>query len=206
MNRKAELEGAIGTGQIIPYFQPIVELRSGRLAGYEILARWHHPTRGMVPPNEFIPFAEAALLMPALTKALLVQAVGSWGELSLEVGLSINIAPSQLQDTQLLHMINQVALRASFPLDLLTIEITESALLDDLEQAQRAAIELKELGCKLALDDFGTGYSSLSHLQKLPFSSLKIDQSFVRSMVQHRDDRKIVGAVVGLGKALDSSS
>ncbi len=116
--------------------------------------------------------------------------------------LSVNVSPVQLRDRSLPSQIRRVAEQGAFPLDHLTIEITESALVDNLDLAGSIAIGLKDLGVKLALDDFGTGYSSLRNLQALPFDELKVDRSFVSSMIQNRDSRKIVAAVIGLGQSL----
>jgi len=116
--------------------------------------------------------------------------------------LAINISPVQLREASLPRLIQDLAEQSGFPLERLTIEITESALTDDLDRARMIVSALKDAGCKLALDDFGTGYSSLSHLQALPFDELKVDRSFVGSMTEKRDSRKIVAAVVGLGQSL----
>src|SRR5260370_41904802 len=115
------------------------------------------------------------------------------------VVLAVNVSPLQLHDPKLPGQIREAAAEAGFPLERLTIEITESALVNNLEGAKKIVGELKAMGCKLALDDFGTGYSSLLHLQALPFDQLKVDASFVKSMTNTRESRKIVAAVVGLG-------
>ena len=116
--------------------------------------------------------------------------------------LAVNVSPLQLRELSLSAQIRDAAVAANFPLDHLTIEITESALLNDLGRARTIACQLKGMGCRLALDDFGTGYSSLRHLQALPFDELKIDASFVRWMTKTRDNRKIAAAIVGLGHSL----
>jgi PAS domain S-box-containing protein len=132
----------------------------------------------------------------------LLQAFAIAAALQKNIELSVNISPLQLRDHSLPEQIRQLAEEGAFPLNQLTIEITESALIDNLEQASSIASELKRLGVKLALDDFGTGYSSLRSLQALPFDEIKVDHSFVNSMLLDRDSRKIVAAVIGLGQSL----
>lgn len=199
---KAELRRALKNGEIVPYFQPLVEIRTGSLLGFEVLARWPHPQRGSIHPDEFIPIAEQAGLIGDLTKTILLQAFAATAALEKNLHLSVNVSPTQLRDRSLPQQIRRIAEQGSFPLDHLTIEITESALVDNLDLAGSIATELKDLGVKLALDDFGTGYSSLRNLQALPFDELKVDRSFVSSMIQDRDSRKIVAAVIGLGQSL----
>jgi PAS domain S-box-containing protein len=199
---KTELQKAIQRAEVIPYFQPLVEIRSGVLSGFEVLARWPHSHRGTVHPDEFIPIAEEAGLIGELTQTILLQAFAATAALKRNLHLSVNISPIQLRDHSLPEQIRRAAIEGNFPLDHLTVEITESALVDNLELAGSIATELKRLGVKLALDDFGTGYSSLRNLQALPFDELKVDRSFVSSMIQNRDSRKIVAAVIGLGQSL----
>lgn len=197
-----QLCSALDKRKIVPFFQPLVHIRTGALSGFEVLARWHDPDHGMVPPDEFIPIAEKAGLIARLTESILLQAFASTIALQSNLHLSINVSPIQLRDDSLPDQIRRAAEQASFPLNQLTIEITESALMDNLEQAGSIATELKRLGVKLALDDFGTGYSSLRNLQALPFDQIKVDRSFVDSMACNRESRKIVAAVVGLGQSL----
>ena len=191
------LQGALDRDEFFPVFQPIVELRTGRLTGFELLARWRHAT-----PDEFIPWIEAGGLSSRLTQTLLGKAFSSIPLLQSSLHLSCNLSPIQLQNCEIPALIASCAEQGKFPLDRLTLEVTESALLKDLPRANAIAHELKQLGSRLALDDFGTGYSSLLHLQSLPFDKLKVDRSFVSSMTEVRESRKIVAAVVGLGQSL----
>ncbi|MGI4756499.1 MAG: EAL domain-containing protein [Janthinobacterium lividum] len=202
MNLRLELKKGITSGDVIPHFQPIVDLRSGGITGFEILARWNYASSGLISPGEFIPVAEEEGLIPLMTETLLRHALRFWQDLPAEATLSLNISPTQLQGNGLAGMIEAVAREVLFPLERLTLEVTESALLGNLDAALAALSPLKRAGCKLALDDFGTGYSSLTYLRSLPFDILKVDQSFVRTMATLREDRKIVGAVIGLGKSL----
>jgi PAS domain S-box-containing protein len=193
---------AIDNHEIVPWFQPIVDLRTGLLSGFEVLARWHHPQRGMVPPSEFIPLAESTALIGPLMESLLAQAFEGAADLPKHLTLSVNVSPLQLRDRFLPEQMQRAVERGGFSFQKLIVEITESALVLDLDLGARIAKELKALGAQLALDDFGTGYSSLRHLQALPFDKIKIDASFVQSMTSQRESRKIVAAVVGLGHSL----
>jgi PAS domain S-box-containing protein len=197
-----DLRGALESNEIVPYFQPLVELRTGLLRGFEALARWQHPQRGLISPNEFIPLAEKSGLQGLLTGKLLTAVFAAAKDIPHHLTLSVNISLTQLTDLSLPRHIRSAAEHAKFPLHRLILEITESALVGNTEHAARIATELKEQGSRLALDDFGTGYSSLRHLQLLPFDELKIDASFVRSMTHTRESRKIAAAIVGLGNSL----
>lgn len=197
-----DLRRALENNEIVPYFQPLVELRTGLLRGFEALARWQHPQRGLIAPNEFIPLAEKSGLHGLLTGKLLSAVFAAAKDIPDHLTLSVNISLTQLTDLTLPRHIWSAAEHAKFPLHRLILEITESALVGNTEHAARIATELKEQGSRLALDDFGTGYSSLRHLQLLPFDELKIDASFVRSMTHTRESRKIAAAIVGLGNSL----
>lgn len=197
-----DLQRALDHGEFFPVFQPIVELRTGQLTGFELLARWRHATQAIIPPEEFIPRVEAGGLSARLTETLLQQAFASAPLIHCGLNLSVNLSPVQLQDLGIPALIAACAAQANFPLNRLTLEVTESALLKDLARANEIARKLKELGCRLALDDFGTGYSSLRHLESLPFDQLKVDRTFVGSITEVPESRKIVAAVVGLGQSL----
>ncbi len=180
----------------------MVELRTGQMTGVELLARWRPSTQSIVSPDKFIPQIEASGLSSRMTEALLRKAFGSEALVKSALRLAVNLSTHQLQDPGLPGMIAACAERGGFALDRITLEVTESALLEDMTRAKAVARELKQLGCSLALDDFGTGYSSLRHLESLPFDKLKVDRSFVGSMIAVRECRKIVAAVVGLGQSL----
>jgi PAS domain S-box-containing protein len=197
-----DLRSAIDNQEIVPWFQPIVDLRTGLLSGFEVLARWRHPQRGIVLPAEFIPLAERTALIGPLMDVLLVQACEAAAAFPGHLTLSVNVSPLQLRDRLLPEQMQGAMERGGFSFQKLIVEITESALVPNLDLAASIAKELKALGAQLALDDFGTGYSSLRHLQTLPFDKIKIDASFVQSMMSQRESRKIVAAVVGLGLSL----
>jgi EAL domain-containing protein (putative c-di-GMP-specific phosphodiesterase class I) len=197
-----DVRQALEKEAVVPCFQPIVELRTGNLAGFEVLARWQHPSLGLILPENFISLAEENGLIGELTHQILSKSFLAASGLPEPLSLAVNVSPIQLQYVSLPRQIYHAAWDYSFPLRRLTVEVTESALVNNLERARKIATELKDMGCALALDDFGTGYSSLTHLQALPFSKLKVDRSFVGSMTEKRGSRKIVAAVVGLGHSL----
>jgi PAS domain S-box-containing protein len=199
---EADVLRAFEEDEFYPVFQPIVELRTGQLAGLEVLARWRHKKLGEIGPDEFIPLVERNGLIDRLTRTILKSALAAPAVAGGALTLSVNVSPTQLLRPRLPERIAELAAESGFPLSRLMIEITESALLDDLSYAQGVTRDLKALNCRLALDDFGTGYSSLQHLSVLPFDELKVDRSFVSSMTVKRESRKIVAAVVGLGQSL----
>ncbi len=203
---EGELRQAIAADAIVPYFQPLVGLGSDRLIGFEMLARWPHPVRGMVSPAEFIPVAEELGLIGPMTEALLRRACRAAANWPDHVTVACNVSPLQLRDPDLPGMIAAILSETGFPARRLEIEVTESALVGDLALARSLLDQLKVLGVRLALDDFGTGYSSLRHLQLLPFDKLKIDASFVGAMGKDAESGKIVSAVVGLGHSLGLST
>ena len=199
---KDDLVCALERDELVPYFQPLVELRSSQVEAFEVLARWLSPDKGVVPPDDFIPSLEHHGMINDLTICLLRQTFLAARDVPQRITFSVNVSPAQLHDRRLPSIIAQMATEAEFDLRRLTVELTESALLEDLTLAGGVAAELKTHGIKLALDDFGTGYSSLLHLQALPFDEIKVDSSFVRTMVQSRQSRKITSAVVSLGHSL----
>lgn len=198
----ADVRSALEDDALVPCFQPIVELHSGRLTGFEVLARWKHPQLGLVLPENFIPLADESGLVGLLMRQILRKAFLSASLLPEPLMMSVNVSPTQLRDLGLPTQIREAAAEAGFPLKRLMVEITETGLIDNFERALQITRELKTIGCKLSLDDFGTGYSSLRHLQALPFDELKVDRSFVSSMTNTRESRKIVAAIVGLGRSL----
>ncbi|MEO3474924.1 EAL domain-containing protein [Roseomonas sp. CAU 1739] len=197
-----KLAAAVVDGRITPVFQPILALRDRSLVGFEVLARWHDPALGIVSPGIFIPIAERAGLLNALTSRLMRQGFRAALAWPGEFVLAFNISPTQLLDAGLPDLIRGAAATSSFPLARVHVEITESAILADDAAALRMVQELRAMGVGLALDDFGTGHSSLTRLQALRFTKLKLDASFVRSMLDDRHSRNIVCAVVGLGQNL----
>lgn len=197
-----DIRRGLQEGEFFPVFQPQVELRTGKLVGFEVLARWRRKRLGEISPEIFIPAVEKSGLIDRLTQVILRKTLASALLKGNNLTLAINASAGQLLNSQVPELLAAVFAEYGCALNRLIIEVTESALLEDLEQAQGTARALKELGCKLSLDDFGTGYSSLKHLHALPFDELKIDKAFVGSMLQNRQSRKIVASVIGLGQSL----
>ncbi|WP_370713092.1 putative bifunctional diguanylate cyclase/phosphodiesterase [Sphingomonas sp. IW22] len=197
------LRFAIPAGQIVPYFEQQVELATGALTGFEVLARWEHPTRGVIGPDQFIPIAEETGMIADLSLSIMQQAFVCARDWDPALMLSVNISPWQLRDPWLAQKIIKALTETGFPASRLEIEITESALFDNLALAQSIVGSLKNQGVRLALDDFGTGYSSLAHLRALPFDRIKIDKSFVTSINEAADSVAIVTAIVRLGESLN---
>ncbi|UYY77729.1 putative bifunctional diguanylate cyclase/phosphodiesterase [Sphingomonas sp. R1] len=197
------LRMAIPRQEIVPYFEQQVDLASGRLHGFEVLARWEHPSQGTIGPDHFIPVAEETGLIGELSLAIMRQAFHAARDWDPGLSLSVNISPVQLRDAWLAQKIIKVLTETGFPAHRLEVEVTESALFDNLALAQSIVGSLKNQGVRLALDDFGTGYSSLAHLRALPFDRIKIDKSFVLSINQNADSAAIVQAIVRLGESLN---
>ncbi|BBY65010.1 sensor domain-containing phosphodiesterase [Mycolicibacterium helvum] len=196
------LLSALANGGVEPFFQPIVSLDDGRVLGFEVLARWHDPRGGYIPPDRFIPIADRFGLLDRLLYQLMSTSFLIAADWPHNLFLGFNVSPTQLRNSELASRIAKAAMEASFPLSRVHIEITETGFIEDLTQPRRTLDKLINLGCTIAMDDFGTGYSSLTWLSTLPFSKIKIDASFVMAMHEHRQSRKIVAAVVGLGHSL----
>lgn len=199
---ESELRAAIPNGDIIPYFQPVIHLQTGDVAGFEVLARWPHRERGMISPMDFIPVAEDAGLVDAMFWALLAQACRKALDAPGEFVLAVNTSPSQVRDQWFPEKVLRTLRETKFPAQRLEIEVTESAMIGDVQRAKASLMSLKNQGVRIALDDFGTGYSSLFLLRELPIDKLKIDRSFVARVTTDRENATIVGALVGLGRAL----
>jgi EAL domain-containing protein (putative c-di-GMP-specific phosphodiesterase class I) len=197
-----EVRKALQEDRVVPVFQPLVNLREGIVGGFEVLARWDHTDHGLILPQNFIEVAEREGLIDGLTEQVLRRALGAAAQFREPPRLSVNISPLQLKNERLPATLRAIAEEAGYPVERLTIEITETALLEDVELARTRAKSIKDLGCRLSLDDFGTGYSSLHHLRSLPFDEMKIDRSFVASMAEERENRKIVAATIALGRSL----
>jgi diguanylate cyclase (GGDEF)-like protein/PAS domain S-box-containing protein len=201
LEMEAALRDALRTGAIEVHFQPVVSVTDGRVVECEALARWRD--RGVnVEPREFIPVAEDAGLIGALGRAVMTEAcrqVATWPE---GLSVSVNLSPRQLSQRDLVQMVEDVLAETGLRPERLCLEITESAMVDDLESARATLGALHRLGVRLSLDDFGTGYSSLLHLRRLPFHQLKVDCSFVGGLGQEPSDTAIVAGVVSLGHAL----
>lgn len=190
-------------GQFVPFYEPQVDLLTGEIVGFEVLARWEHPLEGIIGPDRFIPIAEEHGLIGRLSEQVMLSAFIQAVHWDPAIKLSVNIAPSQLSDSWLAQRIVRLLTEAGFPAERLVVEITESSLFSDLEMARAIVTGLKNQGIRLALDDFGTGFSSLAHLRALPFDVIKIDRSFVSQLDTDRESAAIVRAVTTLAEALN---
>jgi diguanylate cyclase (GGDEF)-like protein len=199
---EAEMKGAIEAGQIVPYYQPLVDLETSETVGHEVLARWKHPTRGLLLPETFIPIAEDTATIGEMTYALLTQALRDAKTWPQHLYLSINLSPRQISDPSLTHRILDLLAQASFPPHRLVVEITETAVVQKLDEAKRVLDALRRVGVRVALDDFGTGYSGLYHLRELQLDTIKIDRSFVSQMLAKPEEARIVKAILSLSQAL----
>ena len=189
-------------GQFVPYFEPQIDLATGQIVGFEVLARWIHPLSGVIGPDVFIPVAEEIGLIGRLSEHVIAEALREAAGWDPELKISVNISPYQLADGWLAQRIVKTLSDTGFPAERLVIEITESSLFADIELARTIVTSLKNQGIRLALDDFGTGFSSLAHLRSLPFDIIKIDRSFVTNINAKRESSAIVRAVTTLASAL----
>jgi diguanylate cyclase (GGDEF)-like protein len=199
---EAEIRAGIPAGQFVPYFQPQVDLGTRALRGFEVLARWDHPRRGLLEPETFFSIAESSGLICDLSLSVMRQAMFVAAKWDAPLNLAVNLSPVQLKDPLLPQRLTKVLLETGFPPQRLELEITERSLLGDLDLVVATIESLKNLGILISLDDFGTGYASLTKLQALPFDRIKIDRSFVISMAENAESAAIVGAIANLGASL----
>ncbi|MEI9984055.1 MAG: EAL domain-containing protein [Aliidongia sp.] len=197
-----ELRSAISAGEIHPFYQPLIDLKSGRIRGFEALARWTGTNLKAIGPDRFIPIAEDSGLIGQLTDVLLERACTDGQDWPDGLDLAFNVSPILLRDSSFCLRVLAILDRTGFAPARLELEITESALVRDLEAARAALRGLRDAGVRIALDDFGTGYSSLYHLRNFKVDGLKIDRGFVESMERDRESATIVRALIGLGEGL----
>ena len=204
----AELLGGLERGEFVEYYQPIVDIGSRRIVGVEALIRWHHPKRGLLMPNDFIAVAEATGLIGALDRWVLNEAcrqAKSWsddGVTDESFYMSVNISARHLQEVNIAGDIHDALAVSGLAAEALVLEVTETALIDDVDSATAILGSLKSLGVRIAVDDFGTGYSSLTHLVKFPLDIIKIDKSFIDRVVSGHGGETMVRAVVELAHTL----
>ncbi len=196
------LREGIAAGQLVPYYQPIVDLHTRQVRSVELLCRWKHPERGLLGPDRFIQLAEDTGLIGPLTMSLLRQACKDLARFPAHWRLSFNVAPQQIQDETLVPALLAQLREAGVPPQRLDVELTETALVNDTARAREVILALKRAGMTVTLDDFGTGYSSLSYLAEMTFDKIKIDRSFVRTLRSRPESAKIVAAIVGLSRSL----
>jgi diguanylate cyclase (GGDEF)-like protein len=200
-----DLREALTSEQFDLYFQPLVDLRNGRVTTCEALLRWRHPRRGMVPPSIFIPIAEETGLIIPLGEWALQRACYEAAKWPKSVKVAVNLSPVQFRDRGLALQVVSALAKSGLPAQRLELEVTERLLLEDSDGTLTVMEQLKNLGVSISLDDFGTGYSSLNYLRKFPFQKIKIDQSFIAGLGEERDAQAIIGAVAGLGASLDKT-
>ncbi|WP_209870449.1 EAL domain-containing protein [Azospirillum soli] len=204
---ESDLRRAASNGEEFElHFQPKVDTNPRRVIGAEALIRWRHPARGLVSPAEFIPLAEETGLIWEIGAWTLREACGrlsGWLASGLDLAsVSVNLSPRQFQDARLVSFVRNVVESTNIPPGRLELELTEGAMIGDIEKAVTILNELKDIGVRLSIDDFGTGYSSLAYLKRFPIDTLKIDRSFVRDIVKSATDPAIVGTIVNLADSL----
>ncbi|MEU4367046.1 putative bifunctional diguanylate cyclase/phosphodiesterase [Micromonospora chersina] len=201
-----ELPRAVADHEFTVNFQPIVDLGSGEVIGAEALARWHHPTHGMIDPLRFLEAVERSGLLPAFAEAILDQALiaaGSWRDAGFDLPVSVNVSPRSLLDARFPGAVLARLRAHDLPPDRLVLELTETLTLSQLDVVDRVLSRLRDSGVRLALDDFGTGYSSLSLLSRIPVHELKIDRSFVTAMESTAEAAAVIRSTLDLGRSLD---
>ena len=200
-----ELRRALQHHELLLHYQPKISLHTGAVVGVEALVRWQHPTRGLMPPDAFIPLAEHTGLIGPLTRHLLQLAATQaklWADIGRPLPIAVNLSARNLLDEQLPEQVAAMLAHHHLPASLLHLEVTESAIMTDPARAKRILAQLTQLGITISIDDFGAGYTSLSLLKTLPVNELKIDRCFVATMTEDRDDANIVHSVIELGHNL----
>jgi diguanylate cyclase (GGDEF)-like protein/PAS domain S-box-containing protein len=197
-----DLRAAIEADALVPHYQPLIDLRSGRITGAEALVRWPHPVRGMISPAEFIPVAEENGLINVIGALMLRRACTDAARWPSEVSVAVNLSPLQFRTGNLLSIAMDALRQSGLPPKRLQLEITETLLLEKSDQVLATLHALRALGVRISMDDFGTGYSSLSYLRSFPFDKIKIDRSFVRDLDSNRDAQAIMRAIISLGTGL----
>ncbi len=198
----AGIRAGVPLGEFVPFYEKQIDLASGEIVGFEMLARWNSPTLGLVGPEVFIPIAEEIGMIALLSESVIAQALRDARHWNPKLSLSVNISPIQLRDQWFAQKLLRILVEANFPPSRLEIEVTESCLHEDLGLVRSLISSLKNQGIKISLDDFGTGYSSLAQLQSLPFDSIKIDRSFIAGLGSSAESTTIVEAITSLGRGL----
>jgi diguanylate cyclase (GGDEF)-like protein len=198
-----DIRRGIKAGEFLPFFQPLVDLTSREIIGFEALARWRSPTRGFVEAEAFIETAERTGLIGPLTMCIHEQALDEARSWPAHLKLAVNISPVQFRDAMLAEQVLKLLAAAGFPANRLEMEITEGSLLEDRDQVLTIIRSLKNVGVSISLDDFGTGYASLAQVNRLPLDRIKIDKSFITTIVKSEQTAAIVNTIAGLGHNLD---
>ena len=201
-----ELRRAIEDGQLEAYYQPKLTLADGVVRSAEALVRWNHPQRGLLVSGQFIELAEEAGLVAAISEQVLEQACQQayvWWQQGLPIRMAVNVSVSHVRQGHLVQLVERVLAQTGLPAHLLELELTESQMLENTQGTIAIFKQLRALGVSLAIDDFGTGYSSLSYLKRFPATSLKIDQSFIRDVVNNEEDAAITRAIIAMAHSLN---
>ena len=199
---EAGIRRGIPAGEFVPYYEKQIDLASGEIVGFEMLARWNSPSLGLVSPDLFIPVAEEIGVISDLSENVIRQALLDAKNWNPRLTLSVNISPVQLRDPWFAQKLLKLLVEANFPPNRLEIEITENSLHENIGLVRSMITSLKNQGIRVSLDDFGTGYSSLSQLRTLPFDRIKIDRSFITTLPNSKDSATIVRSIVALGEGL----
>ena len=206
---ESRLRLALMQGHLQMYYQPQVDIATGRILGAEALVRWNDPQEGLISPARFIPVAETSGVIGPLGEWVLREVCRqgqAWRDAGLpELMLAVNVSPRQFHLTDLAGCASAALADSGFPARLLELEITETALAERTEEARQVLVRLRELGLRIAVDDFGTGYSSLAQLKRFPIDVLKIDQGFIRDIPQSEDDMAISAAIIAMGHSMGLS-
>jgi EAL domain-containing protein (putative c-di-GMP-specific phosphodiesterase class I) len=197
-----DLRLALAGNQFELHYQPIVNVASTEVSSFEALLRWRHPTRGRIPPLDFIPLAEETGLIIPIGDWVLREACAQAAKWPGHVRIAVNLSPVQFKNAHLVASVVGALAASGLAANRLEVEITESVLLQESDATLSVLHQLRDLGVAISMDDFGTGYSSLSYLRKFPFDKIKIDQSFIRDLADGGDSLAIVRAVTGLGSSL----
>jgi EAL domain-containing protein (putative c-di-GMP-specific phosphodiesterase class I) len=200
-----EFRRAIDSGELVAWYQPKIDVATGRIVAAEALARWVHPVRGLVRPDEFIPIVEQTNLLRPMTLRIVRTAIERFATLhraGLELGISVNLSARNLLDPDMPPAIAAMLRSSGLPTELLTVEVTESAVMVDPERSIATLGELRDLGVHVAVDDFGTGHASLAYLKRLPVTELKIDKSFITGLANDSSDQSIVRSTIELAHEL----
>lgn len=203
---EAELLRGIERDELVMFFQPKINLKSGAMVGVEALVRWQHPTRGLIPPDDFIPLAERTGLIEDLSRWVVrsvCKQIRAWVKQNKNnVHVSINLSPVEFRNTQLAQHIISTVVEFGIPPSTVEVEITEAIAMENMESAVQMLEEIAQAGIGISVDDFGTGYASLSYLQRLPINKIKIDKSFINGVLENSNDASIVSAVIAMGHTL----
>ena len=201
----SEIKRAIEKDELQLFFQPKVTFGDSSLLSVETLLRWQHPSRGLIPPDEFIPFAEHTGAIRLITRWVVAKAMTqarNWVDQGLMIKMSLNISARDLLDSDFSGYVDQCLKDHEVAPSLICMEITESALMEDPIKARRTVEELHRLGLSISIDDYGTGYSSLAYVKNLPVNELKIDREFIKNMIENKEDVAIVRSTIELGHNL----